>query len=434
VYAEALNTPAGPLVDAHSLPRLDCIPCWHDLDPRFGVAWDLFGDGKTAVKASLGRYVALASFVQSRTFSPQTAIVSSTSRSWTTSRSWSADLVPNCDLRNPSLNDECGPMVNKNFGQSIISTTPDPDWIKGWGKRGYSWSGSVSIDRQVASGVALNAGYYRTSYGNQTVTHNRLTTQSDYTQYCIVAPVDSRLRAGISGQRICGFYDVNPDKFGYVNNIVTRASNFGKATEYYNGADVNLVARIAHGINLAGGWNVGNSISTLTMFPGATTSKANQCFVNNSPQDLYNCETGNPYQHRFRVNGSVPLPWGLQAAAVYQNLPGPNYDANYTVTSAQIAGWNLGRPLSGGVSTVTINLVQPLSQFLDERINQIDLRFSKIMHIQHGKIQVNFDVYNMTNNSSVLWVNSTYLPASNWQSPTSTMDARLVKFGLQYDF
>src|SRR5262245_53475761 len=34
VYADALTTPAGPLVDAHELPRVDCIPCWHDLDPR----------------------------------------------------------------------------------------------------------------------------------------------------------------------------------------------------------------------------------------------------------------------------------------------------------------------------------------------------------------------------------------------------------------
>src|SRR5262249_4909931 len=74
VYADSLTTPAGPLVDAHDLPRVDCIPCWHDLDPRFGVAWDVTGDGRTAGKASMGRFGALASYVPSRTVAPPNSI------------------------------------------------------------------------------------------------------------------------------------------------------------------------------------------------------------------------------------------------------------------------------------------------------------------------------------------------------------------------
>ena len=144
---------------------------------------------------------------------------------------------------------------------------------------------------------------------------------------------------------------------------------------------------------------------------------------------LTGCETGNPYQHRFRVNGSMQLPYGLQAAAVYQSLPGPNYDANYTFGNAQVQG--LGRNLSGGVNAITVNLVPPLSQFLD-RINQVDVRLSKILRTGRGRYQFNFDVYNLSNSSVVLWVNSTYGP--NWLSPTSTLDGRLIKFGIQYDF
>jgi hypothetical protein len=30
---------------------------WKDLSPRAGIAYDLFGDGKTALKASIARYV-----------------------------------------------------------------------------------------------------------------------------------------------------------------------------------------------------------------------------------------------------------------------------------------------------------------------------------------------------------------------------------------
>ncbi len=32
----------------------------HDITPRLGVAYDLFGNGKTAVKVSLGKYVQAA--------------------------------------------------------------------------------------------------------------------------------------------------------------------------------------------------------------------------------------------------------------------------------------------------------------------------------------------------------------------------------------
>jgi len=268
--ADPVTTFAGPLVDAHSLPGLDCIPCWHDIDPRFGVVWDVFGTGRTAIKGQIGRYVGLVSWVNSKTFNPQSAIVTSTSRSWTDLNN---DLIPECDLRNPNGNGECGAMANRNFGQQIISTTADPNWIQGWGKRPYSWAGSISLDHQLTNGVALTVGFYRTTYGNFTVTRNTAVNPSDFSPYCITAPNDPRLPAGVAGQQICGMYDVNPDKFGLVNNVVTLASNYGNASEYYNGADANIVARLPHGITISGGWNIGNSISLLTTWPGVTTSK-----------------------------------------------------------------------------------------------------------------------------------------------------------------
>jgi hypothetical protein len=52
--------------------------------------------------------------------------------------------------------------------------------------------------------------------------------------------------------------------------------------------------------------------------------------------------------------------------------------------------------------------------------------------VAHGRYQINFDVYNLLNSGTILWVNSSY--GATWLSPTSTLDARLIKFGIQYDF
>jgi len=444
VYAAAIDEPAGPLVGARSLAEVDCIPCWHDINPRSGIVWDVFGNGKTALKASFGRYVSLQSYIWSRQFSPQSATVSSTTRSWTDANK---DLVPDCNLRDPLSNGECGPMANNAFGGQKITTTLDPALRTGRGKRAYTWASSISIDHQLTGSIGISGGYYHTTYGGFLVTRNTAVDPADFDPYYFVAPVDSRLPADVSGQVITGLYDIRPEKFGQVNNVVTLASNFGKMSEVYNGADVNFSARLRHGIQTSGGWNIGNSLSTLTTWPPQTFSKINQCLVVNSPQDLkwqvgsspsQGCETGNPYQSQFKMNASFPLPWDLQTAVVYQNLPAPGYEANYTVSKNDIKGLidrttGLPRSLSGGASSVTVDIVQPLSQFLDFRIQQVDVRLSKMIQFKgSNKLQLNFDIYNMLNNASTLWVNNTVGP--NWLNPQASLDARLFKFSLQYDF
>lgn len=60
---DAESVPAGtfisgvPLVGARSFPEINNVPNWKDVSPRLGFAWDVYGNGKTAVKASLSRYL-----------------------------------------------------------------------------------------------------------------------------------------------------------------------------------------------------------------------------------------------------------------------------------------------------------------------------------------------------------------------------------------
>jgi hypothetical protein len=383
-WAPPITQPGGLLYAAHSVPGASCLPCWQDLNPRLAAAFDLSGDNRTAVKASIGRYVQLLNLDWADVFAPWAAMVTSTTRVWT---DFNGDFYPNCNLRDPGKNGECGPMANSAFGRPQIRTSPDPNRITGWSKRGYTWMGSVTVDHQLRPGVAVNAGYFRTWSGNFTVTHNQLVTPANYDPCCITAPTDSRLPSDVSGRQICGFYDINPSKFGQVQNLVTLAKNFGRQTEIYNGADAQVNIRLPGGMTMAGGWNVGNTVNTFVNYPATSDAKSSACFVVDSPQQLYHCETQHPYTHQFRFNGSIPLRWDTQVALVYQNLIGPNYTALLTaVRTADIAP-TLGRNLAGNTQTVTIDLLERLKYFHPGRINQLDVRLSKIFHVGRSRIQ-----------------------------------------------
>ena len=425
-YAGEVDQPIGfPNSTSVHFDGVDCLPCWHDISPRSGVAFDLFGNGKTAIKAGLCRYVESLNTGYATQFGPGAGVVVSTNRTWTDT---DRDYYPDCDLKDPLRNGECGPMDNASFGQTVINTNPASDFMSGFGKRQFNWQASLGIDHEIKPGIALSATYYRRWFGNFTVTDNTLVTSSDYDPFCITAPSDERL-GSVSGSQICGLFDIKPAKFGQVANEVGLAKKFGKPTEIYNGFDLNFAVRLKNGARVSGGWNVGNTFVSGAA-GGTTFSRTNNCFVVDSPQQLYNCKSDNPYQHRVRVNGWYPLPWDMQIAATFQNLPSANYAANYTVANAAIQP-SLGRPLSGATN-ITIDLLPAGSAYLDERITQLDLRLTKSVRFGSRKVQANFDVFNVFNANTVLQVNSTFGP--NWLRPTQILDARLLKFSMQIDF
>ena len=91
---------------------------------------------------------------------------------------------------------------------------------------------------------------------------------------------------------------------------------------------------------------------------------------------------------------------------------------------------SLGRPLSGGLSSVTVNIV-PTGTLYGERLNQLDLRFARALKLSRFRTTVNLDVYNALNADTILGVSSAY---GNWQQAQSIINARFVKLGLQFDF
>ena len=430
---KATSVPAGLLVPARSFPARTDVPNWKDLNPRFAIVWDPMGDAKTAIKFGINRYVQSNTTGLAQLFDQAAGAVNSTTRSWNDQFFAVGDprrgnYVPDCDLVQTTANGECGAMANPAFGTFVPVNSPDPEWITGWGKRPYNWQTSVNIDREVLPNLVVNAGYFRTWYGNFMVTDNLRVTPADYSPYCVMVPVDSRLP--LSGQELCGLYDINPNAFGQVSNLITRNNGYGKHEEIYNGVDVNFQLRVRDRAMLGGGWNIGNAVQLGTTAGGSASAGTDSCYVIDSPQQLFNCKVDVPYQSRIKINGSYTFGYGIQVAAVVQSNPGANYSANRTFTLAEIQP-SLGRLLSGGLTTVVIPLVKPLSVF-GPRINQFDLRGTKIFRLGTTRIQANVDAYNLFNSNTPVTLFGTY--NARWGQPTQVLDGRLVKFSAQFDF
>jgi hypothetical protein len=443
-YVPEQDVPASRFLPARHYDRVDCVPCWTDLNPRASVSYDLFGNGKSAVKASIGRFVGITSTDVTSSNNPVSTVVGSVTRNWTDSN---GNIFPDCDLYSPVLNGECGAYQNVNFGRQVVTTVWADDVIRGFGNRDASWDLSAEFQHEIRQGMALTAGYYRnwTSWlvSNNLgdlrgrVTDNQNFTPADYSPYCITAPTDSRLPNG-GGYQVCGLYDVSPAKFGQVNNIVTQAANYGKPSRVSNYFGVNINTRVGSAVQLGGGLDTGKTVS-------------DACYVVDSPQSLLYCHVETPWKAgtQFKMFGSFLLPLSLSVSGTYQDYAGPSISANYAVPNADIQG-SLGRPLAACgnpprancTSTATVPLIAPQTMFEDRR-RQLDVRVSKIFRPGgRARLQANVDVYNLFNASSVLGANATYGPS--WLLPTTVasstgavsavLEGRLVQFGGQLSF
>ena len=423
------QVPTGRFVGERRFDGVDNVPNFKDLSPRLSVSYDLFGDGRTALKGSFHRYVAGLGVGFPNSVHPVLATVSSVTRTWD---DLNRNFVPDCDLLNPDTQDlsaaggdVCGRINNLAFGTPVVNRTFAPEVTTGFGNRQYNWQTSALVQHQLRSRLAVHVGYYRTWYGNFTVTDNLSVTPGDYDPFCITAPVDPRLPT--SGTELCGFFNLKRATFGSVQNLVRPASDFGEQSEVYNGVDIGFDARFGEGGFLTGGVSLSRT----------TTN----CVVVDSPEEGRPgfCDIRPPWSAgtQFKLNGVYPLPWGIGASAVLQNMPGIPVMANFNAPNALIApslGRNLAAcPTATGPCTATasVALIPPQTMF-EDRLTQLDLRFSKAFQTGRGRVRALFDVYNVFNASTVLSVNNTYGPT--WLRPLTLLAPRLFKFGAEFTF
>ncbi|HKE83493.1 MAG TPA: carboxypeptidase regulatory-like domain-containing protein [Vicinamibacterales bacterium] len=429
--------PSVTIPTAIVLPAQIGIEGYNDLSPRVGVAYDLFGNGRTSVKGNIGRYLHPASN-QGRYINanPSELVSTLTTRSWTDNN---GNFAVDCDVLNgqpqsPTTTgsiDTCGVFSDLNFGRERPGTRLDDSILGGWGARPYDWQFGVSVQQELLPRVSVEAGYYRRwwpIFTTADVTDNINTTAADYTQFSVYAPTDAKLPSG-GGYAVPGIYNITTAASLIAPSNVQKAANaYGSFSRYWDGFDITAQARLHNGLTLQGGTSTGRAVQdaceTRAVVPEGLTGGLTNPY----------CRTVEPFLTTFKGIASYVIPRvDVNVAGTFSSRPGVSLSANVVYTSADMlnpARSTLGRGLNAA-PTITVNVLEPNTVFGD-RIDQLDLRIGKILRFGKTRTNLNVDIVNALNSNDNLAYSPTFV--QTWPVPTSVIAARLFRLSAQFDF
>jgi hypothetical protein len=432
---------------------------YNDITPRVGFAYDVFGNGKTAVKVNVGKYVqaATADVIYSAN-NPAARIVTRIG-SGGPARGWvdgNANYVVDCDLLNPAAQDtrasggdQCAALTgnNLNFGNANPnSTTVNPDILGGWGVRPYDWQFGTSIQHELVPRLSVEFGYNRRWWGNFFVTDNTLVGPADYDRFSLPVPQHENLPDGGSSAT---YVAITPAAaLRGAQNYMTSETDYGDArTAYWHGVDFTATARMASGITVQGGTSTGRGVRDTC----AITSALPELLVTATATDrIDSCNVTEAWTTSFRGLASYTIPkLDVLVSASMRSITttpvggvvasnGATLQANYVVPNTTIQQ-ALGRLPAGGLATgtTTVNLMVPGQLYALERISLMDLRFAKIIRFGGRRADVGIDLYNLFNSNVTTAYQQTYEARTNgaaWLQPTAIAAPRLARLHATFSF
>ena len=430
--------------------KTEGVNAYNDISPRVGVGYDVFGNGRTALKLRWGRYLGFASNDPPFTSTNRGAtIVATVDRDWTDN---DGDKVVDCNLLNNAAQgptaavvavDTCAAVTGNsaNFGNPGAATIVDPDLLKGWGVRTYDYQTEVTLQQEVLPRVSAEFSYIRRTFHGFMVTDTLgRNYQTDWVNYTIMAPADSRLPGG-------GNYPISvylPNTTAATQNFLTREEKVGAGGKereaYYDGFNLNLNARMRNGLFVSIGSQTGRRVDdrchVVTNFNNGGTGP--------NPRD---CKDVDPWETTIRGLGSYTVPKidVLVSATVRSQAP-LQQNANWQVSNTVIRGL-LGGTLPPGINLAgnsTIDLTDSDHLiFADNRRTQVDMRFAKVVRFGRTRTDVGVDLWNLFNTNYATGYQGTFASTNaagvttlndTWRNPNAIYPPRFVRLNFTVSF
>jgi hypothetical protein len=389
---------AGRFAPARFFPRqYDLITWGPDYAPRLSAVYDLFGDGRTALKTSFSKY--------HRQYDADPFLAYADAGLRNENRNW-FDCVLNAagsacsgEVRGTN-NDgiaqdhEIGPSpAGGTFGQRSGATRGDLE-------RQYNLEFTAGVQHQVLPRLAVGALFVRREIRNIQLTDRTFITLDDYTPFQVRMPVvtDPAVAAVLNPEEMITVYNLNNAKNAVYNQgLVDRSS--ARDRSYYTGFETSFSARLSGGAAIFGSWTAERNVSVF-------------CESNDNPNgpttaDLYQgrlvavggrfCDQRQfdiPLLHEFKLAGNYTLRYGIDVGAVLQAYPGLE----------RVITWQPAANLfpNGQRTQAQTFIINEPGSLYGERWTQLDVNVRKNIRYGNGKVHtLQLDVFNVFNNNAV---------------------------------
>jgi hypothetical protein len=370
-------------IAAQCFPEVADVPSWLDVAPRTGVVYDLFGNGRTALKFAANRYNLGVGAAHVNRVNP--IRVASSSRQWSDRN---GDQLPQLD--------ELGPATGFNLG---TTNRYNPDL-----KRPYVNEFSVEVEHQLQGDLVVGAGYFHRNIRRNIGSRN------------VAVPADSYIPLTVterSSGRTLTVYNQDPALRGRFDTLW---DNFDELDGTFKGVDLTFNKRLANRWMLMGGVSFGRN--TGDTYAGAAAAAD----LNNPNNTFRNGLDQRDVPVSFKLSGIYELPYGVTLGASVQHFTG------------------FPEPVSVSVGSDTVALTQVTQSVRVEEMGAtrlpdndiVDLNLRKTFAVRGVSIAPVIEVFNLTNANTTQSRLTQLGPA--YQRVTSIQFPRMLRLGASVKF
>jgi hypothetical protein len=372
----AQSAPAGTWVPARDFAAQDGIVNWNTVSPRLGASWDVFGDGRTAIKGGVSRYdrlegITIIQPLNLRNIAFQTCPWSDTN----------SDLIA-----------QTGEIA---MARCTGSLQPGLGNVDPGLQRPHQWEYTAMVQRQVGRYTSVSVGYYGRRFSDLYSTVNAAVPPSAYTPVTITNPVTNEPLI---------VYNQDPATRTSVRNVLTTVPDLRQT---YNGVEFQMNSRLPRA-TLFGGLTIGRD-----------EGDQDSGDLNNPNVRINNVgAVGFDSTYQIRGGWSYQLPYRLQFSGSIREATGLPQARTFTVTTSLVPG----------LTQVTQNVqVVPRGEFRYPWVNLVDLRFAKVVQVRGVRVEPTVDLFNIFNDNAV--TNAVTTVGSSLGRPSAIVMGRLVRVG-----